>query len=114
LVFDNEPSDRDGDAGDPENYGPASVSVMLRFCRCPVASKPCSTDYEDEGHFDPKLCGRHLLDKNVGVTHLKRWTRLVRANATPLLRVSSRVVRASIAEATIARQNNASAVAIVE
>jgi hypothetical protein len=43
---------------------------------------------------------------------------LMRANATfpalPLLRVSSDVVRARIAEATIARQNIASAVAIVE
>ncbi|MGB8999770.1 MAG: hypothetical protein WCC43_11710, partial [Pseudolabrys sp.] len=67
VVFDNEPSDRDCDAGDPENYGPASVSVLLRFCRCPVASKPSSTEYEDEGHFDPKPRGRHRLNKNVGV-----------------------------------------------
>jgi hypothetical protein len=63
--YDNEPSDQDGDAGDPENYGPASVSVVLRFCRCPVASKPSSTEYEDEGHFYPKLRGRHRLNKNI-------------------------------------------------
>jgi hypothetical protein len=44
VAFDNEPSDQDGDAGDTENCGLASVSVMLRFCRCPVASKTSSTE----------------------------------------------------------------------
>ncbi|MGA9340546.1 MAG: hypothetical protein WBV66_23195, partial [Pseudolabrys sp.] len=59
----------DGDAGDTENCGLASVSVMLRFCRCPVASKTSSTEYEDEGHSGPKLRGRHRLNKNLDATH---------------------------------------------
>jgi hypothetical protein len=85
VVFDNEPSDQDGDAGDTENCGPAFVSILLRFCRCPVASKTSSTEYEDEGHFDPKLRGRHGLNKNVDATHL----------ATPLNAASTAVWRIS-------------------
>jgi hypothetical protein len=66
VAFDNEPSDQDGDA---ENYDLVFVSVLLRFCCCPVASKTSSTEYEDEGHFDPKPRGRHHLNKNLDATH---------------------------------------------
>ena len=51
-------------------------------------------------------------------SEFERWTHSDLVGATfpslPLLRVSGNVVRAVIAEATIARQNIASAVAIVE
>ena len=63
VAFDNEPGDQDGDAGDTENCGPAFVSGALRFCRCPVAGKTSSTEHDDEGQFDPKLRGRHRLNK---------------------------------------------------
>ena len=45
---------------------------LFPFCSafvCPVASKTSSTEYEDEGHFDPKLRGRHRLNKNIDATH---------------------------------------------
>jgi hypothetical protein len=52
------------------------------------------------------------------VRRVERWTYSDLVGATfpglPLLRVSSDVVWTLIAEATIARQNNASAVAVVE
>ena len=63
VAFDNEPGDQDGDAGDAKNCGPAFVSGPLRFCRCPVAGKTSSTEHDDEGQFDPKLRGRHRLNK---------------------------------------------------
>ena len=53
----------------PRIMAPAFVSVLLRFCRCPVANKTSSTEYEDKGHFDPKLRGSHRLNKNIDATH---------------------------------------------
>ncbi|MFZ0672367.1 MAG: hypothetical protein WAM50_18910, partial [Pseudolabrys sp.] len=69
MASDNKPSDQDGGASDTENYALAFVSVLIRFYGCPVASKTSSTEYEDAGHFDPKLRGRHRLNKNVDATH---------------------------------------------
>ena len=69
MASDNKPSDQDGGAGDTENYALAFVSVFIRFYGCPVASKTSSTEYEDAGHFDPKLRGRHRLYKNIDATH---------------------------------------------
>ena len=69
VASDNKSSDQDGGAGDTENYALAFVSVLIRFYGCPVASKTSSTEYEDAGHFDPKLRGRHRLNKNVDATH---------------------------------------------
>jgi hypothetical protein len=72
VVADNEPSDQDGDAGDTENYGLASVSGSLRFCRCPIESKTSSTEYEDEGYSDPKLRGRHRFTNAAAICSRNR------------------------------------------
>ena len=69
MASDNKPSDQDGGAGDTENYALAFVSVLIRLYGCAVASKTSSTEHEDEGRFDPKLRGRHRLNKNIDATH---------------------------------------------
>jgi hypothetical protein len=67
------------------HFGRRVCPSFADTCRCPVASKTSSTEYEDEGHFDPKLRGRHGLNKNVDATHL----------ATPLNAASTAVWRIS-------------------